>query len=353
MILPTTYLAALLLSIVSMVCLGSWVNTQKMAGKWRFELYYYDFSLGLVISALIAAFTLGSLRSSDLTFSDNFLIVSRHQMAYAAGAGALFNLANLLLLAAVSVSGMAVAFPIALGLALIVELVWGYLTNPQGDALLLFGGALLVLIGIVVLCVAYSTFLTAQREAQVKALNPDPRAKAIRKQQPGAARAIFLAVVAGVFFSLYQPVVDLARAGEDGVAPYGMGVLMSVGVLLTSLLYIPFFLNFPVEGEPISVGAFFKGTLSRHAMGWLGGFLWLAGALCGFLAYATPGKEQLAQPLSYALTKGVPIVALLWGLFVWREFKGAHERVRLLLIVTVVLLLSGIAMIAMAPLRGK
>src|SRR5215475_13772923 len=116
MILPTTYLAALVLLVFSMICWGSWANTQKLAGKWRFELFYYDYSLGTLLCSVLLAFTFGSLHSQELTFTDNMLIVSKHHMAYALGAVAVFNLANMLLVAAISVSGLAVAFPVAIGL---------------------------------------------------------------------------------------------------------------------------------------------------------------------------------------------------------------------------------------------
>src|SRR6266446_7567151 len=119
MLIPQTYAGALILIVLSMICWGSWANAQKLAGKWRFELFYYDYSLGVVVCSLIAAFTLGSMNPRDLTFTDNLLIASYHQMAYALGGGAVFNLANILLVAAISVSGMAVAFPIAIGLALV------------------------------------------------------------------------------------------------------------------------------------------------------------------------------------------------------------------------------------------
>ncbi len=186
MLLPTTYLAALLLSIASMILWGSWANTQKLAGKWRFELFYYDYSLGVLLCAIIAAFTFGSMHGQELTFSDNLLIVSKHQMAYGIGAGMVFNLANMLLVAAIAVSGLAIAFPVAIGLALIIGVIWNYVLNPQGDPVLLFGGALLVMIAIVVDGLAYSTYLNAQAAAALKALSPDPRvkSKAVKKRGP-------------------------------------------------------------------------------------------------------------------------------------------------------------------------
>jgi glucose uptake protein len=353
MILPTTYVAALLLSIVSMICWGSWANTQKLAGKWRFELFYYDYSLGMLLCAIVLAFTFGSMRSQELTFTDNLLIVSKHQMVYALGAGAVFNLANMLLVAAISVSGLAVAFPVAIGLALVIGVVSNYSLNPQGDPVLLFGGALLVLIAIVVDGAAYSAYLEGKRAAELKGLSPDPRAKAARKRQPGAGRGIFLAVVSGLLMGSFYPLVEMAKAGEDGLAPYSVGVLFGVGVFVTTLLYVPFFLNFPVEGEPLHAIVYFKGTVGQHLLGILGGAIWMIGGVCNFLASGAPSKLQVGPAVSYALGQGATMISALWGLLVWREFKGANERVKLLLVVMIVLFIAGLAMISVAPLRAK
>src|SRR5579863_3389362 len=160
MFLPSTYLAALLLLIFSMVCWGSWTNTQKMLGRWRFELFYYDFSLGVVFCAVVSAFTLGSLSSQEPSFQDDLLLYgSYHNMAYAAGAGMIFNLANLLLVGAISVSGMAVALPIGIGLAAVIGVVMNYVASPQANPVLLFSGVFLVLLAIVLNTSAYRAHL--------------------------------------------------------------------------------------------------------------------------------------------------------------------------------------------------
>src|SRR5580692_3971047 len=169
MILPTTYSSALLLLIVSMICWGSWANTQKLAGKWRFELFYYDFSIGVLLCAVIAAYTLGSWRSEDLSFSDNLLIAAKRQMAYAAGAGMVFNLANMLLVAAISVSGLAVAFPVGIGLALVIGVIWNYVIKPQGNPVLLFGGAAIIVAAIIVDSFAYKEHEAAKLELKARA----------------------------------------------------------------------------------------------------------------------------------------------------------------------------------------
>ena len=321
MILPTTYLAALVLLVFSMICWGSWANTQKLAGKWRFELFYYDYSFGVVLCAVIAAFTLGQILPRELSVTDNFLIASKRQMAWAAGAGIIFNLANLLLVAAISVSGMAVAFPIAIGLALIIGVSWNYFLNPQGSAMLLFGGVLLVLAAIVVDAFAYSAYTDAKAQAAMKALTPDPKAR--RRVQRGAGRGIFLSIFSGILMGIFYPLVEISRQGDSGVSPYGIGILFGAGVLLSTLFYIPFFLNFPVDGPPIETTEYFKGTRKQHLLGLFGGAVWMAGALCNFAAASTPASVHVGPAVSYALGQGATLVSALWGLLIWREFRGA------------------------------
>ncbi len=151
----------------------------------------------------------------------------------------------------------------------------------------------------------------------------------------------------------FYPLVEIAKGGEDGLAPYGVGVLFAAGVVVSSFLYVPFFLNFPVDGEPIHVTDYLKGTVRQHLWGLLGGVVWMAGGICNFLASSAPAKLQVGPAVTYALGQGSTMISALWGLLLWREFKGASERVKLLLIVMMVLFVSGLAMISMAPLRVK
>ena len=355
MILPTTYQAALLLSILSMLAWGSWANTQKLTGKWRFEMFYYDYSFGVLLCALISAFTFGSMFPTELTFQDNFLIASKRQMAYAVGGGVVFNLANMLLVAAISVSGMAVAFPIGIGLALLIGVVLNFILNPQGNPVFLFGGSFLVLLAIIVDSLAYSGYLKDKYLAMVakqQAISPsDARTRKPRVQRPNAARGIGLSVISGILMGLFYPLVELGREGDTGVAPYGLALMFAGGVLLSTFLYVPFFANFPVQGEPIEVRAYFTGNKKQHLLGVVGGIIWMIGGLSNFLAASTPSTVQVGPAVSYALGQGATLVSALWGLLVWREFKGATLRVKLLLTGMIVLFVLGLGMISVAPLH--
>lgn len=353
MILPTTFVAGALLLILSMVCWGSWANTHKLAGRWRFELYSYDLSVGVAVGATIAAFTFGSFNSSELTFQDNLLIASYRKMAYCAGAGMVFNLGNMLLLGAMSIAGLAVAFPVSFGVAMIVTAVRDFALNPQGDAILALGGAVLVAAAIVVNVFAYITHVDLQAEESKKAaLQIDPRAKPSKTKvkPPGPARAVTLSAISGILMGIFSPLMNLGREGDNGVGPYGMALLFAAGLLLSTFLYTPFFLNFPVAGAPMQFSDYFKGTARQHFLGLLGGGLLALGVAAGFAGTAVPASVKIGPASGGTAVYAGAVVAALWGLLAWREFRGANERIRMLLAVMLALYLAGLGMAWIAPL---
>jgi len=342
MILPATYNSALLLIILSMICWGSWANTFKLSGKWRFELFYYDYSLGVLIAAIVAAYTVGSM-GSDLSFSDNLLIALRRNMAYAAAAGVVFNLANMLLVAAISVAGMAVAFPIGIGLALVVGVIWNYFLNPQGNPILLGTGVALVAGAIIVDAWAYSAHA---KPVQAKAGKAAPR--------PGTSpKGILLSLISGLLMGSFYPLVEMAKGGgpdNAGLGPYAVAFLFAVGVFLSTFIFNLYFLNLPVQGQSLSMFDYFKGSLWQHALGILGGIIWCIGAIANFVAASAPTSVQVGPAISYAVGQGATMVSALWGLLVWKEFAGASGKVRVLLAVMLILFLAGLIIVSIAPL---
>jgi glucose uptake protein len=350
-ILPATDTSALILLVFSMLCLGSWVNAQKLSGKWRFELFYYDFSFGAIVCALVAAFTLGSMDSQELTFQDNLLIASRHSMAYAAGAGIVFNLGNMLLLGAVQASGMAVAFLIAFGLALAASAFGSYFQTPQINATLLLSGVALALAVVVLAGFAHSLLLES-RFAVNKPLRPDPRSPRSPKP-PSAALGIMLSVLGGILISLSFPLIDVARTGEAGAGPYGAALLFGGGMFLSTLLYSPFFMNFPVFGPPVEIRAYFMGAKKHHLLGFLGGIVWMAGTIAAFVSGSGPPATQPDRSLSGALPQAAALAAALWGLLAWRELHGATHRVKTLLTAALILLALGSTLVALAQFYSK
>jgi len=347
MIIPETYIGALLLIILSMVCWGSWANAFKLTPKWRFELFYYDYSLGVLIAAIVAAYTFGSL-GNELTFSDNLLIAMKRNMAYAVAAGAVFNLANILLVAAISVAGLAVAFPVGIGLALVVGVIWNYALNPQGNPMLLFGGVILVVGAIVVDAMAYSRHAGAPAPSTVKG-----KTKAARAGSSKSLKGILLSLVSGVLMGSFYPLVEMGKGlGPDqaGLGPYAVAFLFAIGVFLSTFIFNLYFLNLPVQGEPLSMFAYFHGTIKQHALGILGGVIWCVGAVANFVAASAPRAVHVGPAVSYAVGQGATMVSALWGLLLWKEFAGANPNVRLLLGLMFILFIAGLLLVSIAPL---
>jgi len=348
--LPASQAATLALLVVSLICWGSWANTLKLAGKWRFELYYYDFALGFAVLAVVAAFTGGSMNSGELTFQDNFLIAGYRNLAYVIAAGVIFNLGNVLLAATVAVAGLAMAFTIAFASALVVSTAWSLIFEGSTGLLPSLCGAVLLLAALIIGVVAYSSYVAARAEAARKdVLQPDPRVRRTKpSQSPGTGRAVALGVAGGVALGLFRPLLDMGSQGEGAVAPYGLAVLFAVGILVSTAILGPFFFNFPVVGAPIGLLDYFKGTGKQHALGFLGGVIAGAAFLSGVLALGAPSAARTAALPSYVLSEGAPVLAVAWGLFVWREFKTADERSKLLFWFMWILLVLGIGLLAVA-----
>lgn len=336
MILPTTYTATLLILFLSMLFWGSWANTQKAAGKWRFELYYFDYAFGTLLVALLLALTFGSM-GDNLTFEDNIAISGKRQMAMAAGAGAIFNLGNMLLVAAITLAGMSVAFPISIGLALVIGVVWNYALKPQGNPALLFSGAALVAAAIVVNALAH------RRNTLAKATG--------KKNASGGTKGIVLSLASGVLMGSFYPLVEQSKAGDIGLGAYAAAVFFSIGIVLSTFLYNLYFMNLPVQGDAVSFKQYFKGTLGQHAWGLLGGGLWCAGTVANFVAASAPREVNVGPAISFAIGQGATLISALWGLILWKEFAGANGAVKRLIAIMLVLFVAGLALVSLAPLN--
>jgi glucose uptake protein len=340
MVLPETYAAALALSILSMLCWGSWANTTKLAGpKWRFELFYYDYAFGVVLAAVIAAFTFGMM-GVELNFIDNVSITGKRQIFYAVLAGVIFNLANMLLVAAITIAGLAVAFPIGIGLALVVGVVLNYILNPQGNKLLLFGGVAIVLVAIIVDALAYAEHAASQPVTA-------------KKRKTSTGKGIGISLISGLLMGSFYPIVVLSKQGEIGLGPYSVAFFFSLGVFFSTFIFNFYFMNLPVQGEPVSFTAYFRGKGSQHLLGILGGVIWCAGAIANFVAASAPQSVQVGPAISYALGQGATLVSALWGLLVWKEFEGASGKAKGLIAVALLLFVVGLALVSIAPLYAR
>src|ERR1700688_1250942 len=264
MFLPQTYQTALFLMILSMLCWGSWANTLKLCPNFRFQLFYWDYVIGLVLGAFVWGFTAGSFGHSGSSFLADVIHAPLHAMVWAACGGIIFNVANLLLVAAIDVAGLAVAFPVGIGLALIVGTVSSYFVHPAGNPLLLFGGVALVTVAIVLDAAAYR-----QRESSAKA---------------ATTRGIVLSLIAGLLMGSFYPLVARAMAsdpgqpnnpgvGNPGVGPYAVALFFAIGVLLSTVPANPALMAHPLDGKPAVDGADFgRAPLSWHIAGRIGGF---------------------------------------------------------------------------------
>jgi glucose uptake protein len=345
MIVPTTHSIALLLAILAMIGWGSWANTYKMAGKWRFELFYYDYSFGVLLVALVAAFTLGSL-GNELSFSDNFLIAGKLKMAAGFGAGLLMNLAGILLVAAISVAGMSVAMPLSFGVALVVSAVWSGVGGNQGNKALWISGVALMAIAIVLDAVAWA--LDAPRHKPAFAEAPPPAGRVVQKirhRRPTGTKAILLSLASGLLMGAFFPLAAWTQAGDNGLGPYSLMILLAAGVFVSTFIYNIYFLNLPVQGPSLGLMEYFRGTKRQHVLGIVGGVVWGVGTLVYLVVGSIPKQVQPGS-IGNAILQAAPLLAAMWGMFAWKEFQDAGSGVKRLMAAMMLFFLGGVVLIS-------
>jgi len=312
MYIVESYTLAVILTIVTMLCWGSWANTQKLAEKsWRFELFYWDYVIGIVVMSLLFAFTLGSNGDQGRGFLADLQQADPVNLGKALLGGIIFNAANILVAAAIAIAGMSVAFPVGIGIALVLGVVINYVATPQGKALWLFSGVALVTAAIVIDAIAY-------------------RKKASQSQKV-PTKGIVLSLVGGTLMALFyrfvasSMAVDFVNPQAGFLTPYTATLFFSLGVLLSNLLFNTILMKKPFEGAPVSYSQYFKGGLKEHMTGILGGMIWCIGMSLSIIAAGKAGF-----PISYGLGQGATLVAALWGVFIWKEFKGSKGTAGLL-----------------------
>jgi glucose uptake protein len=347
MTLPQTYIASLLLTFLTMICWGSWANTFKMTGKWRFELFYYDYAIGVMLAAIVAALTFGTLGSDGFQFMDDLSQTGKRNMLFGFAAGVVFNLANMLLVAAISVAGMAVAFPVGIGLALVIGVIWNYVIKPQGSPVLLFGGSAIIVAAIIVDSFAYKAYAAAKLEQKAKA-------GMLKTSKPRVSpKGIILSLASGLLMGSFYPLVEIGKAWGAGMGPYSIAVVFAAGVLASTFVFNLFFMNLPVEGEPVEMLEYIRnGSIKKHLLGVAGGVIWCSGAIANFVA-SSAEQAKVGPAVSYAIGQGATLVSVLWGLFLWKEFAGADFRVKNLLYLMVALFICGLGMVSIAPLYTR
>lgn len=331
MFIVQSYSLAVLLCVVTMLCWGSWANTQKMASKeWGFPLFYWDYTLGVIILTLLFGLTMGSSGESGQAFLPNLAQASLNAIMLALLGGLIFNIANLLLVAAIDIAGMAIAFPIGIGIALVQGVLVNYIAAPEGNAVILFAGVGLVAIAIIVDAIAYK-----------------------RISQGGAtAKGILISVAAGILMGFFYRFVAASMstnfvAIEAGkLTPYTATFVFAIGIFTSNFLFNTFFMYKPISGTKVTYKDYFKkGTPKLHLIGILGGIIWCIGMLLNMIAAGEAGFA-----ISYGLGQGATMVAAIWGVFIWKEFKNAPKGTNGLIALMFLLFIAGIGLIIMAKM---
>jgi glucose uptake protein len=334
MVLVNSYATAVLLCVITMLCWGSWANTQKLASKeWRFQLFYWDYCIGVLLLTILFAFTLGSMGAFGRSFLADLQQASPRYLGYAALGGVVFNIANILLVAAIDIAGMAVAFPVGIGLALALGVITTYQEDPSGNANILFLGVGCVAVAIVLDAVAYRRLSSGQRTT---------------------AKGIILSVLCGVlmgqfyrFVAMTMPkplaaIADPVNAGK--LTPYTALVLFALGLFVSSFVFNTVVMVRPFSGLPVPLGDYFRrGTPRLHLVGILGGMIWGVGMALSIIA-----GDKAGYAISYGLGQGATMVAAFWGVFIWREFKTAPRGTEKLLFLMFVFFVVGLGLIVYA-----
>jgi glucose uptake protein len=324
---PEAYGIALLFMIGSMMCWGSWANTMKLTPGWAFQLFYWDYVIGIIVASLVWGLTLGSVGGGGLSFLSNISSADSTHIVFALLGGAVFNVANLLLVAAIDIAGLAVAFPIGIGLALVVGVLLNYFIAPQGSPLLLFGGVVLVVLAIVLDALAYR-----RRETERKTLS---------------ARGIQISLACGVLMGIFYPLVAKAISGEHSLGPYTVAFFFAVGTAVCAIPVNYFLMRKPLTGgPPVSMADYTKGRGAWHWWGIAGGMIWCTGAVLNFVA---SHAHVIGPAVSYAIGQGATMISAIWGVFVWKEFATAPSSARKLIPLMFVFFLVGLAAVAVSP----
>jgi glucose uptake protein len=309
MLIVESYSLAVLMCVVTMLCWGSWANTQKLAAReWRFQLFYWDYAIGVLLLALLLAFTIGSAGSGGRGFLADLRQAEGGWLGSAFLGGVVFNLSNILLVAAIDIAGLAVAFPVGVGLALVLGVVTTYIARPEGNVPMLAAGIACVLIAIVIDALAYRRLAAAGRKT--------PAAGIVISVAAGLLMGWFYSFVAQSMGTI-DPATRGLEAGK--LSPYTAVVLFSAGVLASNFLWNSIMMVRPFAGTPVPFGDYFrKGNARLHAIGILGGAIWSLGMSFSIIASTAAGPA-----LSYGLGQGATMVGALWGVFIWKEFRGA------------------------------
>ena len=308
MFIVNSYSLAIIFCVITMLCWGSWGNTQKLASRtWRYEFFYWDYVLGVLLFSILSAFTLGSFGAEGRSFLPDLVQADVLNIGSAFLGGIIFNASNILLSAAIAICGMSVAFPVGVGLALVLGVLINYFGAAKGEPMYIFAGVALITVSIILNGLAYKKALVGSKKVSGKGL--------------------FISVAAGVIMAFFYRFVaasmdldNFANPAAGKLTPYTAVFIFALGVFASNFLFNTIAMKKPVEGDPVSISGYFKGDMKTHLVGVLGGVIWCIGQSFSLIA---SGKAGAA--ISYGLGQGATLVSALWGILIWHEFKGAPK----------------------------
>src|SRR5208337_972379 len=240
MVTVESYSVALALCVLTMLCWGSHANTLKMVPRsYGFPLYYWDQAIGYLLLPLIVGFTLGSLGSTGRSLIPDLMQGTAYSYAMAICGGIVFNLANILFVSAVDIAGMAVAFPIGIGIALVEGVLINYVAEPRGNSVLILAGTVLITLAIVTDALAYRRLKISEAGTELR---------------KGILLACFGGILMGLFYYLVQRSVspnfrDL-QPGRFG--PYAAVLVFSAGSFLSNVVFNGYLMAHPFRGAPVT-----------------------------------------------------------------------------------------------------
>ncbi len=327
MFVPSTFVAALVMTILSTICWGSFANTFKLTKDYRFELYYWDYAAGIFLISVVLAFTMGSYGGGDSAFLANLRSAAPMNLLYAAIGGFIFNIANVLLIAGIEIAGLAVAFPIAIGIALVEGVVLSYVLQPKGSAGLLGAGVAMAVLAVILIGKAYGAMRTGAGSVSRK--------------------GVTVCVVSGVLMGTFAPFVTRAMTAANPLTPYTVAVLFTFGAVICCFFFNIYLMKHPIVGEPVTFAGYRSAKASYHLLGLIGGAIWGVGTVFNFVAASLVGVA-----ISYAIGQASPMVAALWGVFAWHEFRGAPKAAKLYLVGMFLAYVLSLVLIARAYQAG-
>lgn len=333
MVTVQSYPIAVLMCVITMLCWGSWANTQKLASReWRFQLFYWDYAIGVLVLSLLLAFTMGSTGAGGRGFLADLQQADSKWLGSAFLGGVIFNLSNILLVAAIDIAGLAVAFPVGVGLALVLGVVTTYITKPEGNVFMLGLGVAGIMVAIILDALAYKRLAGGGKKTPVKGI--------VISVAAGLLMGFFYKYVVQAIGEV-QVVGNMAQLEPHKLSPYTAIVLFSAGVLVSNFLWNSIVMIKPFTGEPVPFGDYFsKGNLRLHLVGILGGMIWNLGMSFNILA-----NTKVGAALSYGLGQGATMIGAFWGVFIWKEFKDAPPGTNKLLGAMFLFYLIGLAVL--------